>query len=112
VTNPFYASPFWKALRLKALARDGHRCTVDGCPNTRANSRLYVDHILTRPPVEYPCHLDTLDNLRTLCGVHDAQVKERTGGRRQRDGKLMVKGCDASGQPLDPNHPWNRRATP
>jgi 5-methylcytosine-specific restriction enzyme A len=106
--NPFYTSKFWKTLRREALDRDHWRCTVPGCRNTAASGRLYVDHIQTRPFVPFPTPLDRLDNLRTLCGVHDSQVKEQRGGRRRKDGKLTVRGCDAQGNPLDPNHHWNR----
>lgn len=108
MTNPFYQSRFWKDLRTQALIRDGYRCTVDGCPNTQATGRLYVDHIKTRPDTQHPCDADHLGNLRTLCGVHDSMIKEQKGGRRRRDGKLTVRGCDPAGRPLDPNHPWNR----
>jgi 5-methylcytosine-specific restriction endonuclease McrA len=51
---------------------------------------------------------DALDNLRSLCDQHDRQVKERPSGQRANAGKLFVRGCDANGRPLDPNHPWNR----
>lgn len=106
MSSPFYSSKFWKDLRTQALKRDGYRCTVPGCPNTGRMGRLYVDHIETRPCVPYPTPLDVLTNLRTLCGVHDSQVKEQRGGRRRADGKLRAIGCDASGMPLDPNHHW------
>lgn len=108
MTNPFYGSTFWKALRRQALDRDHWRCTVPGCPNTSRMGRLYVDHIQTRQFVPFPTALDVLENLRTLCGVHDAQVKEQRGGRRRKDGKLTVKGCDALGNPLCPTHHWNK----
>jgi 5-methylcytosine-specific restriction protein A len=108
-SNPFYGSPFWKDLRREALDRDHHRCTVPGCPNTQRMGRLYVDHIDTRPNVPYPTAHDILSNLRTLCGVHDAMIKEQRGGRRRRDGKLTVRGCDAAGNPTDPLHHWNTR---
>jgi 5-methylcytosine-specific restriction enzyme A len=106
--NPFYGSVFWKTLRRQALERDHHRCTVPGCPNTSRMGRLYVDHIQTRPFVPFPTPRDVLENLRTLCGTHDAQVKEQRGGVRRQGGKLTVKGCDALGQPLDPNHHWRK----
>lgn len=43
---------------------------------------------------------------RSLCASHhngDKQSEERTGQRRR-------KGVDASGRPLDPQHPWRARA--
>ena len=105
--NPFYSSKFWRLLRREALIRDHHRCTVPGCPNTQRMGRMYVDHIKTRPNVTTPTPLDVLSNLRTLCGPHDAQVKEARGGNRKNGGKLRISGCDPSGRPLDPNHHWN-----
>lgn len=105
--NPFYASKFWKLLRLDVLKRDGHRCTVPGCPNTARMGRLYVDHIRTRPATPHVTEFDVMENLRTLCGTHDAMVKEARGGLRKNGGKLTVRGCDPSGRPLCPNHHWN-----
>lgn len=105
--NPFYHSPFWYALRAKALKRDGYRCVVKGCPTPTHD--LHVDHIDTRPRgATGPTDKDVLSNLRTLCGHHDRSVKEGASGRRGNGGRLIVKGCDASGRPLDPNHPWRR----
>lgn len=102
-TNPYYLSAHWRALRKACLERDHHRCVVPGCG-------LYgpvADHIETRPPVQHPTPLDRLDNLRTLCRSHDAQVKEqRTGSSdtRKQGGVFRVKGCDADGWPYDPRH--------
>lgn len=53
--------PRWKALRLKALERDGWACVRCG-----ERRRLEVDHILpvrTHPDLSY-----ALDNLQCLCG--------------------------------------------
>jgi hypothetical protein len=61
----------WARLRTVALTRDHHRCVLCGA---RGNS---VDHIVAR-------HLggsDALDNLRTLCTAHHAQVTGAQGGR-------------------------------
>lgn len=101
----YYSSKHWKALRSQALERDGHRCTVPGCKST---FRLHVDHIKTRPRVEYPTPFDVLPNLRTLCDEHDRQIKERTSGRRANDGKLTIKGYKADGTPIDLNHAWGK----
>jgi hypothetical protein len=103
VSSPYYQSPHWKALCAAVDARDGGQCAVPGC-----NQRGVVhDHIETRPPLPYPTSLDRLDNLRTLCLSHDAQVKERNGIRKQ-GGEFKVKGCDSSGRSLDPKHAWNK----
>ena len=79
---------------------------VPGCQTP--TYRLTCDHIQRRPTVDYPTAADVLSNTRTLCGNHDAQVKERTTGQRRQDGKLIVRGANADGTPLDPNHPWSR----
>ncbi|MBB3979653.1 hypothetical protein GGQ64_004897 [Rhizobium azooxidifex] len=49
-----------------------------------------------------------MSNTRTLCGNHDALVKETATGKRGKDGKLIVKGARSDGTLLDPNHPWHR----
>ena len=95
--NPFYSTPFWKGLRRAALRRDGHHCTVPGC----VAGASIVDHIITRPRgVPFPCAEDTLSNLRSLCKTHDAQIKEDAAGRRKRNGRPVLRGCDADGWPL------------
>jgi hypothetical protein len=101
-TNRYYDSAHWRALRSARLTYDGHRCTVEGC----GQAATTVDHIETRPPIPYPCPLDRLDNLRSLCSSHDSQVKElrRGAGQRRNGGVFRVKGCDADGWPRDPAH--------
>lgn len=98
--NPYYSSPHWKALREACLRRDQGHCTVMGC---REPGKV-ADHVETRPDVPYATSLDTLENLRTLCKPHDAQVKERRRGvgLRKQSGTFKVRGCDAGGWPFDP----------
>lgn len=101
-THGYYSTPHWKALRRAALERDGYRCTVPGC----GRRAPIVDHIETRPRVPYPTPEDRLDNLRSLCTTHDAQIKEHKGGpdgvKRGHGGRPFVKGCDRDGWPLAP----------
>ena len=104
--NSYYRTPHWTALKRSCHERDDWRCPVPGCQTP--TYRLTCDHIRTRPNVDYPTAADVLANVRTLCGYHDAQIKERWNGKRRQDGKLIVKGCDATGRPLDPSHPWHR----
>ena len=81
------------------LALDEYRCTAKGC-RERA---VVVDHVEARPfGLAHACSFDRLDNLRSLCLSHDAQVKEFRG-RRKQGGAFRVKGCDANGWPLDPS---------
>lgn len=104
--NNYYCTPHWAALKRACHERDGWHCTVVGCQTP--TYRLTCDHIRTRPNVDYPTAADVLANVRTLCGNHDRQVKELSSGKRRQDGKLIVKGSDVTGHPLDPNHPWHR----
>ena len=94
----FYASPAWRALRKACLERDGFRCTVPGC----TNRATHADHIVRRPHSATLTPADHLDNLRSLCAAHDAQVKERADGTRRRDGRFAVRGADKDGWPMDP----------
>jgi hypothetical protein len=61
---------------------------------------VIVDHVETRPPQPGPTPTDGLDNLRSLCAHHDAQIKEHRNGQRGRGGRPVVKGCDVDGWPL------------
>lgn len=99
--NAYYNSAHWRELRATAIKRDRGMCTVPGC-NARGT---HVDHYRTRPSSDAPTPFDVLTNLRTLCAHHDSQVKERNG-KRMSGGKFKVRGCDALGNPADPNHPW------
>jgi hypothetical protein len=99
MTDAYYRSPAWLALRAAALARDGGRCVVPGC----GQRAVVVDHITGRRAGGG----DTLSNLRSLCRAHDNQAKEGALGTRRSGGRFTVAGCDASGTPRDPAHWWN-----
>ena len=99
--DPFYRSAEWRALRHRRLEIDNHTCVVPGC-GKRATK---VDHIKRRRDGG----MDALNNLRSLCGFHDNQVKEDASGKRNSGGQPFVVGSDAGGRPLDPAHPWNSR---
>ena len=95
-THGYYSTAHWKRLRKAALARDGYRCTVAGC----GRQATHVDHIITRPRSSEPAPEDRLDNLRSLCATHDAQIKEHRNGQRGRGGRPVLKGCYIDGWPL------------
>jgi len=99
-THGYYSTMHWRRLRAAALHRDGGRCTVAGCDRPAT----HVDHILTRPRQTEPSPADRLDNLRSLCAPHDAQIKEHTRGpggvRRGHGGRPFVRGCDVDGWPF------------
>jgi hypothetical protein len=46
-----------------------------------------------------------LENLRSLCETHDKQIKETPSGARRRDGRAVIKGCDADGWPFFSREP-------
>lgn len=100
MSDPFYRTPAWRRLRVAALERDGYVCAVLGC---RARA-THVDHIKSRRSGGQ----DALHNLRSLCAMHDGQIKEDSRGKRKDDGQAYVRGCDGTGNPLDPAHWWNR----
>ena len=91
MSEAFYRSREWKALRSEVLRRQP-TCTTPGC-GARA---VAVDHIQPRAKGGP----DSLSNLRGLCLHHHNQ--------RRRGGEPRVVGCDATGAPLDPAHWWNR----
>jgi len=86
----FYGTAFWKKLRAQCLKRD-RVCTVAGC----RNHAVVADHIVERSRGG----ADTLDNLRGLCITHH--------NMRRPGNEPYLKGCNANGQPTDPNHWWN-----
>jgi 5-methylcytosine-specific restriction endonuclease McrA len=98
--DPFYLSYEWKQTRLAVLERDEYRCSVPGCDEPAS----VVDHIKPRKQGGD----ESADNLRSLCRVHDIQMRENQSGKRNRDGKLPSV-CDRNGMPLDPSHPWHRK---
>jgi 5-methylcytosine-specific restriction endonuclease McrA len=99
----FYMSKEWHRTRYLVLERDGFICTV---PHCHAEATI-VDHIVSRNAGGS----DEPSNLRSLCPLHDNQVKEQQrGGRRARGGQFVVQ-CDVNGMPRDPNHPWYRKRT-
>lgn len=100
MTDPYYRSEAWRKLRAERLAIDKHKCVVPGC----GQRAVTVDHITSRRAGG----ADTIANTRSLCRLHDNQVKEDASGKRRSGGAPTVAGCDAHGLPLDPMHWWNR----
>jgi 5-methylcytosine-specific restriction endonuclease McrA len=75
VADPYYSSPSWRALRAKRLALDRHTCTVEGCGQTA----VVADHLVARRAGG----ADSIANLRSLCRLHDNQMRERNDGTRR-----------------------------
>lgn len=88
-----YHTQRWRRLATACLKRDPW-CTTPGC----GMPSRHADHVVPRE-LGGP---DALSNLRGLC--------ERCHNRRSRLGntEVVAIGCDASGQPRDPRHWWNR----
>lgn len=94
----FYDSKLWRDLRRAVIRRAQGICEAAGC---RAPGRI-VDHIVARR-AGGP---DALGNLRLLCPMHDNQQKENERGDRRGSGFKPNAACDASGLPVDRNHPF------
>ena len=76
----------WRRVRIKALERDGWKCTVEGCGVMRA---LEVDHI---KPICDGGEIYALSNLGTLCRWHHRSKTqlENTHSIPERDRLLLV----------------------
>lgn len=103
VADPFYTSMAWRKVRAAVLRRDDYRCVI--CRyDVSASGAARVDHIIRRS--DGGADLD-MDNLRTLCTVHDRQShREKTSSSTSRIERFG--GCDANGLPLDPRHHWRK----
>jgi 5-methylcytosine-specific restriction endonuclease McrA len=99
--DPFYRTEYWRRIRTAILRRDRYVCVVPGC----GRRATVVDHIHPRRSGG----VDSPSNLRSLCAMHDGQVKERSDGRRFNEGKLILEGVDRRGIPLDPGHHWHQK---
>ena len=87
-------SAAWQRLRASVLAGEPlcRMCQAFGF-TTEATD---VDHINGDPGD------NSTDNLQPLC--HECHSLKTAADH----GKAVNLGCDVSGMPLDPNHPWNR----
>lgn len=65
--NGFYGTLRWRVTRSRALARDGHLCTVSRLLGGECSGALHVHHIV---PVEEGGEPFALDNLGTACASH------------------------------------------
>lgn len=96
----FYTSKAWRKARRAALLRAGFKSVVDGA-DVSGKGAAQVDHI--RPRKEYPeLALEPL-NLRVMTTGQHNQRHARA------DYDTARQGCDESGWPRGPDHPWNAR---
>lgn len=104
--DPRYLSKEWRAFRLTILRRDGYRCVKCGA-NVSGKGQARVDHI---ERLSDGGAFLAPANVRTLCINCDAQShREKGSGRLEREERFIIRGADASGRPLDPNHVWNMK---
>lgn len=92
-----------QAQRLRRLRRTNGLCEMCLALGHVTEATI-VDHIV---PLEQGGS-DEDENTRNLCRVHDLEVTAEQFDLHRGAG---LGGCNADGQPLDPNHPWNRPAT-
>lgn len=108
-SDPFYWSAEWRACRRTMLARHPD-CAVPGC----GEPAKHVDHRVSRR--RGGAAFDPA-NLLCLCVPHHSEKTARAdGGFGNPTGDasvpLAVRGCDTSGRPRDPAHPWNATRVP
>ncbi len=97
-----YNSRSWQVVRQHHLSRHPYCvfCEIYG----RKTGATEVDHIL---PVRKGGDPYDPDNLQSLCkSCHSRKTASEDGAFGN---PSKVKGCDADGRPLDPQHPWFRR---
>lgn len=89
-------SAAWKRLRAQVLAEEPRcrACATSGLVSAATD----VDHISNDGDD------NSRDNLQPLCHeCHSSKTRAEMLGR-----PVTLKGCDASGAPLNPDHHWNR----
>jgi 5-methylcytosine-specific restriction endonuclease McrA len=101
----FYQRHAWRRFRTSIL-RLRPICEIVGC----GIAATHVDHIVPRR--RGGADLDPA-NVQALCAsCHSAKTVLRDGGfgRPSRPGaRIRLSGCDATGIPRDPGHPWHAR---
>ena len=103
MSDPFYTTPEWRALRATVL-QQRPVCEVPGC----GRKAKHVDHRMTRR--QRPDLALAPSNMMALCwGCHSRKTTAADGGfgNKPKAGYVLrAVGCDANGLPLDPNHHW------
>lgn len=106
-TDKFYLSREWRSFRA-AFLRVNPACSVPACQKPAS----HVDHIVSRR--KGGADLDPA-NCQALCDVHHTQKTnrdDRPDRKATRNKPIRASGCDASGLPISPDHPWSFLATP
>jgi 5-methylcytosine-specific restriction protein A len=96
-----YDTQRWKRLRRLKLQANPlcERCRAEG----KVVAATQVDHVLA---VERGGAPFDFDNLMSLCAA--CHSRKTSAIEVHRGDHVHVKGCDTSGMPLCPCHPWSR----
>jgi 5-methylcytosine-specific restriction endonuclease McrA len=94
--DPRYKTGRWRKLRALKLKREPlcHYCAQVG----RTTPADTVDHAM---PTTRGGEFFDWSNLRSACRACNF------GKGDKNESEFLAKGCDSSGWPLSPNHPWN-----
>ena len=96
--TPFHGTRAWKNARQLAKRAAGYRCQRCG-EFLPGKGGLHVHH--KKPVTDHPAVVLEPLNFMVLCpGCHNTE-EPRTGDRP------VGRGCDVTGQPISPAHPWN-----
>lgn len=108
MSGRIYDSARWKSLRKAKLA--AQPLCEECLPGGRVRPAMAVDHVI---PVRLGGEpFPALDELRSLCfRCHNRKTSRGVEAGAARTDKPLP-GCDASGRPTDPAHPWNAPARP
>ena len=100
MTGRLYDKRTWRRRSRQFLAAHPlcRMCEQQG----RVTLATVVDHIVPHRGDE-ELFWDEANNWQGLCATDHSAAKQA----QEKSGRL--RGCDADGRPLDPNHPWNAK---
>lgn len=100
-----YNTATWKRLRKAKLAANP---LCEYCRDGKVTTANQVDH---KVPIKAGGEPFGWDNLASSCqSCHSRKTALMDGGYgRERSDRMVIRGCDKDGQPLDPNHWWNSK---
>ncbi|MCR5874378.1 hypothetical protein LRS10_09505 [Phenylobacterium sp. J426] len=93
----WYKTARWRVRRAAQLTNEPlcRMCLKAG----RVTAATVADHVIPHKGDE---RLFWTGELQSLCKPH------HDGAKQAEERRGYIIGCDASGRPLDPRHPWNR----
>lgn len=98
----FYQQSAWRRFRATIL-RARPVCETPGCGITAT----HVDHKLARRRGGADFDPDNVQSLCASCHSTKTTLLDGGFGRPARPGaRIRLSGCDATGMPRDPTHPW------